>query len=390
MNTVTAAFLPLLDASILIAAREIGFAKEHGIDLCLVRENSWANVRDRMAIGHFDVAHMLAPMPIASNLGVTPFDTEIFAPMALGLGGNAITASASLYNALGLKDRQLNAQAAGSALRAHLDGLEKDQPKLRFGVVHPHSAHNLELRYWLAASGINPDTDVDIVILPPALMADALRQQTIDGFCVGEPWNSLAAAREAGHVITTKNDIWGSSPEKVLGVRAEWARKNSSALNGLIRALYDAARWCDDTDNQTTLAHILARPDYLGLETTIIASALRGPAGFEPFARAATFPWQSHALWFYTQLVRWGLAPHTPAGLDRARRTYRPDIYRAALAGTDAIIPTSSAKVEGALTRAMNVGATGGNLILGPDGFFDGKIFDPDEADAYIAAQTRP
>jgi len=388
MKLVTAAFMPLIDASILAAAREVGFAENEGIDLVLVRETSWANIRDRMAIGHFDIAHMLAPMPIASNLGLTPFDTEIIVPMALGLGGNAISVSVALAQALSLQEH--SAMHAGVALKKFMtQRAATSATKLRFGVVHPHSAHNFELRYWLAASGIDPDHDVEIVILPPPFMADALEQGTIDGFCVGEPWNTVTQGRGLGRILTTKNDIWASSPEKVLGVDANWARKNGSTVAALVRALGQASQWCAEPANRQTLSHILSRPDYLGIDAKTLASALGGPAAFEPFHRAATFPWQGHAAWFYTQMVRWGQVEHLPAHADIARRTYRPDIYRQALKGTGMAIPAASSKAEGALASATVVGAGSSMLTLGPDGFFDGQVFDPDQVDIYIAQQQR-
>ncbi|MEO0542744.1 MAG: CmpA/NrtA family ABC transporter substrate-binding protein [Pseudomonadota bacterium] len=388
MKLVTAAFMPLIDASILAAAREVGFAESEGIDLVLVQETSWANIRDRMAIGHFDIAHMLAPMPIASNLGLTPFDTEIIVPMSLGLGGNAITVSDQVFAALTLA--ATGALDAGRALKGLIESrAEGGAEKFRFGVVHPHSAHNFELRYWLAGSGIDPDHEVEIVILPPPFMPDALEQGTIDGFCVGEPWNTVAQTRGVGKILTTKNDIWASSPEKVLGVDANWARKNGSTLAGLVRALSNASQWCSDAANRQTLSHILSRPDYLGIDAKILTAALKGPAVYEPYERAATFPWQSHAAWFYTQMVRWGQVDHLPAHADIARRTYRPDLYREALKGTGAAIPAASSKVEGALASSTVVGAGSSMLTLGPDGFFDGQVFDPDEVDAYVAGQKR-
>jgi len=388
MKLVTAAFMPLIDASILAAAREVGFAEGEDIDLVLVRETSWANIRDRMAIGHFDIAHMLAPMPIATNLGVTPFDAEIIVPMSLGLGGNAITVSKNFSDALALTST--DALEAGRAVKRTIaERVSSSQEKLRFGVVHPHSAHNFELRYWLAASGIDPDLDVEIVILPPPFMPDALEQGSIDGFCVGEPWNTVAHQRGLGKILTTKNDIWASSPEKVLGVDASWARKNSPTLNALVRALGKAAQWCAEAANHQTLSHILSRPDYLGIDAKILASALSGSAAYEPYNRAATFPWQSHATWFYTQMVRWGQVEHLPAHADIARRTYRPDIYRQALKETGIAIPAASSKAEGALATATVVGAGSSMLTLGPDGFFDGQVFDPDQVDAYITQQRK-
>jgi NitT/TauT family transport system ATP-binding protein len=398
---ILAGIIPLTDSAILVVARECGFAEEEGIALTLIRETSWANIRDRIAIGHFQAAHMLGPMPIAAALGLTPLRQAVIAPIALGLGGNAVTVSAALHEemgAIGPVDA-LKPATGGAALRAVVDKRRAEgRPPLQFGVVHPHSGHNFELRYWLASSGIRPDRDVEIVIAPPPFMPDALASGQVDGFCVGEPWNSVAVASGAGRIATVKSAIWRSGPEKVLGVHADWAGRNPDALARLVRALYRAAAWCGQPNNHAALAHILARPDYLGVPAALIVKAIDGsilqpfapPSDlvfFAPFAGAATFPWQSHALWFYSQMVRWGQVEHTAANAEAARRCYRPDLYRAALKPLAASLPGANAKVEGALQAPAPVGATTGTLILGPDGFFDGAVFDPDRLDDYIAAQ---
>lgn len=398
---ITAGFLPLLDSAILVAAKEKGFAEREGVDLVLVRETSWASIRDRIAVGHFEVAHMLAPMPIAANLGLTPMRLDLIAPFALGVGGNAVTVSRALSQAMaeagaaGLDDPA----AAGAALRKVIEARRmRGAERLRFGVVHPHSGHNFELRYWFAACGIDPERDVEITIVPPPLTADAMAAGRIDGFCVGEPWNSVAVA--AGHacIATVKAAIWRSSPEKVLGVRADWAETHSGTLARLLRALYRAAVWCGEPENHEELAVILSGAAFLDLPASLILGALDGrletgngihrfPDFFLPVQKGANFPWQSHALWFYSQMVRWGQLSHSEANAERARVSFRPDIYRAALAPLDAALPSASMKVEGALTAPTPVGSTSGRLILGPDGFFDGAVFDPAKLDEYIAAQ---
>lgn len=401
MIELNAGFLPLTDSAILIAAKEKGFAEAGGIALNLMRETSWANVRDRLAIGQFEIAHALAPMPIAANLGLTPFNTKLIAPMALGLGGNAITVSIRLGNAM--KEQQafdiIDAKSAGLALARVIKQRKTEGKKpLQFGVVHPFSGHNFELRYWLSASGIQPDVDVEIVILPPPFMPDALLSGQIDGFCVGEPWNSVAVSKNAGMLITTKSAIWASSPEKVLAVRDDWASDNRDTLWALIRALYRSAAWCGDNNNHRELAELLGKPEYLdrpaeqilpALSSSILADVLAASETnfFEPHARAATFPWQSHALWFYTQMVRWNYVEHSAEKAELARCCYRPDIYRAALSQIDIPVPAANSKVEGALTQTVAVGVSTQSLFLGPDGFFDGKIFDPDEIVSYIEAQ---
>jgi ABC-type nitrate/sulfonate/bicarbonate transport system substrate-binding protein len=404
-HQITAGFIPLLDSAILVVAKEKGFAEEEGIDLTLMRETSWANIRDRLAVGHFQVAHMLAPMPIACNLGLTPLASRTIAPLALGLGGNAVTVSNDLWAEMekhGAKP-DLDPARSGKALKEVVVSRAKaGKTVLRFAVVHPHSGHNYELRYWLAANGIDPDRDIEIVILPPPLMADALGAGNIDGYCVGEPWNTASVVLGRGRIATVKATIWRGSPEKVLGAQAQWAETHPEALTALLRALYRAAIWCADVANRDELAALLGSSPYIDRPPEWMVPALSGKIGigggqviavdefFVPLAKAATFPWKSHALWFYSQMVRWGQIGHTPQNEKIARETYRPDIYRAALEPLGVALPGANAKVEGALERATPVGSAGASLVLGPDGFFDGSLFDPDQIDAYIAAQTQP
>lgn len=403
--SINAGFLPLLDASLLIVARERGFCELEGVDLRLHRETSWATIRDRLAVGHFDVAHLLAPMPIAAALSGGPMDIRLIAPMALGLGGNAVTVSGSVWTAMLDKgaeetgDARINGQALARVCAARR---AQGAKPLRLGVVHRFSSHNLELRYWLAGSGIEPDVDAEFTVVPPPFMADALKSGQIDGFCVGEPWSALAVEMGAGVIATTKSSVWRCSPEKVLGVSAEWADVNADALARLIRALSWASAWCGDPGNAEELADLIAGPQYLDQPP---ARLLRGLGGCMPLTqngrerqiddfllfhdRAATFPWISHALWFYAQMVRWGMFEHSPGAAALVREIYRPDIYRKALAGTGIGTPNASLKVEGALDETTDMPAAQGRIRLGPDGFFDGRSFDPDLLDVYIDENRR-
>ena len=402
---VSAGFMPLFDSAVLIAAKELGFAEREGVALTLHRETSWANIRDRIAIGHFDVAHMLGPMPIACNLGLTPLSSDTIVPFALGLGGNCVTVSNTVWAGMvahGAKP-DLDPAGAGAALRRFIEertvaGLEP----LRFAVTHPHSGHKYELSYWLAACGIDPLRGVDIVIVPPPFMADALGAGRIDGYCVGEPWNSASVARGTGHIATVKAAIWKNSPEKVLGVRKAWAEDYAAALSALLRAMHLSARWCQDAANRTELAKLMARPEFLGLppemQMPILSGELNVGGGvvrqvedfFLPFDKAANFPWKSQALWFYTQMVRWGQVGQSAANAAIARDCYRPDLYRAALKPLGVALPGANSKVEGALKAATPVGSAGASLVLGPDGFFDGQMFDPDRIDDYLERQKAP
>lgn len=399
-DIVRAGFIPLLDAAPLIVAYELGFARDNGVQLRLSRETSWATIRDRLAVSHLDVAHALAPLPIAANLGLGPLPLTLVVPMAFGYGGNTVTVSASLWAELAASGAPANFDGRGTsaaigqvvrAIRA------RTGRRVRFGIVHQFSAHHYELAYWLAAAGAIPGRDVELVVLPPSLMAGALQNAQIDGFCAGEPWGSVAATIGAGVIATTKAHIWRASPEKVLAAREQWAEQKPQRMDALVRALHAAAAWCEESSNRKELAAILARPHYLdldasvlmpGLSRTLLAPSGRSETvgGFLQFSGgAATFPWTSHALWFLAQMARWGEVEPTEAAVNIARTTYRPDIYRRALGPIGAVLPTASAKVEGALTEPQLVGASGGALVLGPDGFFDGRIFDPDDFHGYVA-----
>jgi ABC-type nitrate/sulfonate/bicarbonate transport system substrate-binding protein len=400
---IVAGFLPLVDSALLVAAREQGFAEAEGIALTLVRETSWANIRDRVAVGHFQCAHMLAPMPIAARLGLTPMPADIIAPMALGLNGDAVTVSRSVYSEMqrvGVPG-DLDAKKAGLGLGIVIEARARaGKPKLVFAVVHPHSAHNYALRYWMHACGIAPERDIDIVIVPPPFLPDALATGRIDGFCVGEPWNSVAVLRGNGAIVTNSAAIWRSSPEKVLGVESAFAERQPDAVDAILRAIYRAAAWCAAAENRETLAALLARPEYIGVKPEAILPALSGrlpigdgqivhdPDVYIPLARAATFPWKSHAAWFYSQMVRWNHAPWSPDHARLAGEVYRPDIYRRALASLDIPLPLADSKTEGALKAPSVTESTGGELLLGPDHFFDGQIFAAEYAEAYIALQT--
>ena len=399
-SSVIIGFIPLLDCAPLVVAAEKGFAGAEGLEITLVRETSWANIRDRVVVGHFDAAHMLGPMAVASSLGIGHLQVSIVAPIALGLGGNAITVSSALWEQMSAAGARIGESPAdqGRALREVVTQRERSQlPPLTFAMVYPFSAHNYELRYWLAAAGIDPDRDVRLVVLPPPLLVDALREGQIDGFCVGEPWNSLAVSVGVGYIVTTTTAIWRLSPEKVLGCRLAWAERYPERVDSLVRALYRAALWCESPANHEELARLLSEPRYIGAPAEILLRGLSNklslvPNGsaqdlsnfYVPARQAATFPWTSHALWFYSQMVRWQQIEHRSENLQRVANTYRPDLYRKALAPLRVELPLEDSKVEGLKATASS--ASVGTLALQPDGFFDGKIFDPNDLPTYLAS----
>lgn len=347
-ESLRAGFVPLVDAAPLVAAAERGFAAEQGIRLRLVKQASWATLRDHLNLGHLDCAQALAPLPIAAALGVGQVRANNVVPFVLSRGGNAITLSRALAaearRASGNPDLA-GPKAWGDALAAVL---EQRSDSITLAMVYPFSGHNFEIRYWLASAGIHPDRDVRLVAIPPPLMVESLRAGQVDGFCVGEPWNSLAVAQGLGEIVVRKSEIFPHGIEKVLAVPP---RLMSDHGNGaaLIRALAEAARWCDHADNHERLAEILARPEYLGIEPEISLQALRGrlpmarpseDPEFLYFSRGdANRPQRAEALWIYAQMRRWGQIPGNEVAQAAAAQVYRPDLYARVL-GESAVAST--------------------------------------------------
>ncbi len=379
-------FVPLVDAAPLIIAREMGFAAEEGVELTLVREPSWSNIRDKVAVGLYPAAHMLAPMPIAMTLGAGAMQAEVIAPYILSVGGNTVGVSNALAAQMGLDgpDRFGDARATGVALLR-----VAAQRPVSIGAPFPHSMHVELLRYWLEGCGGDPDRDVTLQTVPPPLMAEALAAGQIDAFCVGEPWGSLAVERRAARLVLPSAAIWGWAPEKALGVRRDWAEAEPQTLAALLRALFRAGRWLGRAANLATAAEVMARPEHLGVASTLIERGLTGAlsvdgAGvirrvprFIGFSGVeASFPWRSQAQWIAARAARrWGVEPETARAA--AAVCFRPDLYRAALGPLGADLPGASSKVEGALESRIGVASTQGALFLGPDRFFDGRVFDP-------------
>ncbi len=397
MTPVSIAFLQLTDAAPLVVARERGFAEAEGLDLTLVRTTSWATLRDRLVYGQVQAAQMLAPLAIAVTLGLSQQPAALAAPCKLNVNGNMVVMSGEFAAALAPDLRQRLDDPLGTAHDfAAAIGLFRRKPVI--GVVHRFSSHALMLRYWLASAKVDPDRDVVLRVLPPSLMVEAMRAGEIDGFIAGEPWGSVAVAGGLAEAVAIGERIWRRGIEKVLTFRQDWLEENGDTVDRLVRAFAAAAAWCDAPDNHPELAALLARPDYVDQPSDVVERAITGSitprSGEAPlrfpdfmlFSREATgFPWRSQALWIYSQLVRWGMTERTGAAEAAAGKVFRPDVYRRALAGSDMPMPGASMKVEGALGAPLPVGSSRGALTLGPDRFFDGRVFDPDRIDEYLA-----
>jgi len=352
-------FIPLVDAAALIVAVDKGFAKAEGLDVTLVREVSWSNVRDKLNIGLFDAAHLLAPVAIASSLGLGHVKIPIAAPFNLGLNGNAITVSPALHAAImsEIEGDPFDPMATALALSRVVATRRKSGAEpLTFGMTFPFSTHNYQLRFWMAAGGVDPDEDVRLVVLPPPYMVDSLASGHVDAFCVGAPWNSVAVDLCVGHILHFVADILVRAVEKVLAVRQDWSEKNPEVLAALVRAAFRAAEFIEQPQNRAEAASILARPERIGVDAEVIQRTLDGRLKISPDGKlresgryllvgreGATRPDPGQAAWLYAQMVRWGQASISAEALKTAQAVFRPDLYEAALGGEGEFADASGA-----------------------------------------------
>ena len=329
-------YVPLVDAACLIAAAELGFARDEGLTLDLVREPSWATLRDKLALGHLDGAHILAPLAIACTLGISGPQTGLTVPMALNLNGNAITVSRPLWRAMAPEGDDVATVARAFARTATLRA-EEGRP-LTLGTVHPFSSHTYQLRLFAALGGLDLDRLTTLVVIPPPRIAEALRLEQIDGFCAGSPWNSLAVAEGYGRIAVLGSELARDCPEKVLALPVGEAEE----CRPLVRALRRAGRWCAIPGNAPALAALLARDAYLGLSPDLLERALAGTVVVDPdgtrrddprfvvFGEAAQRPRTEHVDWCLRQMAAASQLALTPEIQARAEAIYRPDLFDAA------------------------------------------------------------
>ena len=394
----TIGFLPLVDACLPILAHEHGFAEEEGLALRFQRDVSWATVLDRLLYGHTEAAHLIAPLAIAATLGRGRPAQQLTVPFVLGLNGNAIALSRELADKIAPSSTLEDPRRLGTALAAEAAARTAAKRKLRFGVVHRYSSHNYMLRYWLAECGVHPDEDVEIVTISPPFVAGAFANGEIDGACVGEPWNSAAVEQGVAHIVLATAQIWRRGVEKVLALRAPTLEAKRPAVEALIRAMRKAAAHFVDPENWDANAAILSREEYVGSDPRLLRRSIsdrlvlrRGeePVHFPDFmfqhSEAANFPWVSQALWLYTQMARWDRTPFFAEEAAAAARVFRPDVYRSAMKGTGDPLPGASSKVEGSVAQLTSVGTQQGTITLSENTFFDGRSFDPDNAEGYLA-----
>lgn len=373
-DKLTFGFIKLTDCAPLVIAKEKLFFEEEGLDVKLEAQANWKILLDRVISGELDGAHMLAGQPIAATIG---FGTKahIITPYSLDYNGNAITVANDLWKEMQKVDPALDTPTpkhpiTADSLKPIVATRKSAGTPMRMGMVFPVSTHNYEIRYWLAAAGITPgfyldrksgaidatgttDAEVLLSVTPPPQMPATLEAKTIEGYCVGEPWNQQAVIRGIGVPVVTNYEIWKNNPEKVFGVTKEWADANPKTLIAITKALIRAGKWLDETDasgklvNREEAARILSRSQYVGADYEVIRNSMTGYFYFQKtdkqsmpdfnvfFKHYASYPWYSDCIWFLTQMRRWGQLPEAKPDAwyhETAKKIYRPDIYRAAAA----------------------------------------------------------
>ena len=356
-------YMRLTDSAPLIVAQHLGLYEKFGLNLTLHREVSWANIRDKTIAGTFDACQMLAPMPLVTTLGAAGIRAPMITGLVLSLNGNGVTVSSSLWNKMNQctdSEQPINsALASAQALRSVLD--KSSESALTFATVHSFSSHTLLLRKWLLAGGIDPETEVRIIVLPPEQMVDSLAQGVIDGFCVGAPWNSIAVEYGVGIMATSGFEIWNNAPEKVLGVLESWHTRNPSTHLRLRLALMAACEWLSDMDNRKASVDILSLPEYLDLPGDYLRPSLTGEiihdrskipqnqSNFHVFSSYhAGFPWRSQAEFMLEQFTpQLGKPVDSEKLASLAQQCFRTDLYREAATRAGLDFPEQDYKPEG-------------------------------------------
>ncbi|MBC8660464.1 ABC transporter substrate-binding protein [Vibrio parahaemolyticus] len=358
-------FIKLTDMAPLAVAYEKGFFEDEGLYVTLEAQANWKVLLDRVIDGELDGAHMLAGQPLGATIGIGT-KAEVITAFSMDLNGNAITVSNDTWEQMkphipkqpdGKPVHPIKADALKPVVDSYLD---KGKP-FKMGMVFPVSTHNYELRYWLAAGGIHPgfyapdsgdnsgqlDADVLLSVTPPPQMPATMEAGTIKGYCVGEPWNQQAVFKGIGAPVVTDYEIWKNNPEKVFGVSKAWAEKYPNTHIRVVKALIRAAHWLDENDNanRQEAVKMLAKSEYVGADAEVISNSMTGTFEYEKgdkrdvpdfnvfFRHNATYPYYSDAIWYLTQMRRWGQISSEKSDdwyMDVAKEVYRPDIYQQA------------------------------------------------------------
>ncbi|MEN3977065.1 CmpA/NrtA family ABC transporter substrate-binding protein [Emcibacter sp. SYSU 3D8] len=359
-DELTIGFIKLTDMAPLAVAYELGYFEDEGLYVTLEPQANWKVLLDRVLTGELDGAHMLAGQPIGASIGYGT-KGDVVTAFSMDLNGNGITVSNDVWQAMKKnvpigKDGRPVHPIKADALKPVIKQFQASGKQFKMGMVFPVSTHNYELRYWLAAGGINPGyyapgdisgqigAEAYLSVTPPPQMPATMEAGTINGYCVGEPWNQQAVFKGIGVPVVTDYEIWKNNPEKVFGVTKAWADANPNTHLAVVKALIRAAIWLDANDNanRRKAVEILARSGYVGADAAVIANSMTGTFEYEKgdkrpmpefntfFRHFATYPYYSDAIWYLTQMRRWGqISQARPDAwyAETAKKIYRPDIY---------------------------------------------------------------
>ncbi len=398
-------FVKLTDMAPLAIAKEKGFFEDEGLYVTLTAQANWKVLLDGVIAGELDGAHMLAGQPIAATIG---FGTKahIVTPFSMDLNGNGITVSNEVWALIKQSLPQSNGKPEhpirAEVLKPVIEQFRKGGKQFRMGMVFPVSTHNYELRYWLAAGGIHPgyytsgdvtgttDADILLSVTPPPQMPATLEAGTINGYCVGEPWNQQAVFKGIGVPVITDLEIWKNNPEKVFGMTREFVDRHPNTVIALTKALIRAAKWLDEDNgkNRAEAAKILSMPEYVGADYDVIANSMTGTFEYEKgdkralpdfnvfFNYHATYPFYSDCVWYLTQMRRWGQIEEAKSDewyATTARQVYLPDVW---LKAAQALI------AEGVLSEDDIPKGDGYKPV--DNGFIDGKSYDGKQPNTYL------
>ena len=400
----TFGFIKLTDMAPLAIAKEKGFFEDEGLFVSVEAQSNWKNILDRVIDGQLDGSHMLAGQPIAAGAGFGR-QAELVTPFSMDLNGNGITVSNKVWE--GMKPhvkKDANGKPvhpiSAEALKPVITEYKNEGKAFKMGMVFPVSTHNYEIRYWLASAGINPgmysadniqgqiDAEVLLSVTPPPQMPATLEAGTIYGYCVGEPWNQQAVSKGIGVPVTTNYDIWKNNPEKVFVLTKEFTEKYPNTTVAITKALIRAGQWLDTPGNRTEAVKILSMPQYVGAPEAVLANSMTGTFEFEKgdkrdmpdfnvfYRYNATYPFYSDAVWFLTQMRRWGQIPTAkPAEwyAKKAQDIYKPGIWKKAAA-----LLVAEGKIP-----ATDIPTTDGYKPATTD-FIDGNKYDGKDPIGYI------
>ncbi|MCL6705418.1 ABC transporter substrate-binding protein [Pseudomonas sp. R2.Fl] len=377
-------FIALTDAAPLIIAREKGLFEKHGLpDVEVAKQASWGATRDNLVLGGaangIDGAHILTPMPYLMETGkVTqnnvPVPMSILARLNLDSQGISV-AKEYAETGVGLDSSKLKEVFAAK---------KAEGKEIKVAMTFPGGTHDLWIRYWLAAGGIDPDKDVSTIVVPPPQMVANMKVGNMDAFCVGEPWNEQLVNQGIGFTACTTGELWKGHPEKAFSMRSDWIEKNPNAAKALMMAVMEAQIWADSMDNKEEMAAILGKRQWFNVPPKDVLGRLKGNINYGNGRVAentglemkfwkdhASYPFKSHDLWFLTENIRWGKFASDTDTKALVDKVNREDIWRSAardLGVAEADIPPSASR--------------------GPETFFDGKVFDPENPRAYLESLT--